>query len=213
MIRVVLADDHALIRDGIKAIVASDNDIKITAEAGTLAELLPALERGKPDVLVLDLALDTEDPAFEAIALVKERRPGCRVLIVSMYAGVFCVRKAMKAGASGYLPKSEASDHILRAIHAVAEGECYLSPGIAARVIADEEPAALPDPARLLTNRELDVFHLIARGLTAKGIAAELGISHSTVGTHIENIKHKLNTAGTGELTRYAMAWELRGPR
>lgn len=204
MIRVVIADDHSLIRDGIKVLTASDPDITIVGETGSLKDLIPLLDSEKPDILILDISFGNDAAGFEVLASIRAKNSPVYVIMLSMYEDIGCVENAMRAGARGYISKTEASDSILKALHSVYEGAFYLSPFIHELFFQQNSQLLNPLHLKVLTNREIEIFQLLGRGASTKDISAKLEIKFSTVGTHIENIKNKLGATGTGELMRLA---------
>lgn len=205
-IRVLVADDHALVREGIRHVLDEDPLIDVVAEApnGRIAVEL-ALQH-VPDVVVLDITMP-EETGLKAAARILEALPGVRVLLLSMHDQSEYVREGMRIGTHGYLLKDSAGEELRAAIRAVYAGGTFFSPTVVRRLTqAEPVPPSLP-VAQLeqLTPRERDVLAGVARGLTNKAIAAELGISRRTVEAHRESLMRKLQIHSVAGLTRFAL--------
>jgi DNA-binding NarL/FixJ family response regulator len=211
MVRIVLMDDHALIREGIKTITSTEADLDVVGETGNAAELMSLVDRLDPDVCVVDLMVGDALVGLDLTEAMRAAHPRIAVLVVSMHEEFEYAERAFRAGALGYLPKSQASDFIVAAIRAVSRGEHYLASSVAAQLAvrspAPPRPADKKSTVSLLTSREREILHLYGEGLSVKHVAAALGISASTVGTHSENIKHKMGVVSMAELMR--VAYEL----
>jgi DNA-binding NarL/FixJ family response regulator len=205
-IRVLIADDHALVREGLRYVLDADPHIEVVAEAsnGRVAVEL-ALEH-KPDVVVLDITMP-EETGLKAAGRLRELLPEARVLLLSMHDQGEYVREGMRIGTHGYLLKDSAGEELRAAIHTVFAGGTFFSPAVVKRLAASEAvPVSVP-PRQLeqLTPRERDVLGGVARGLTNKAIAAELGISRRTVEAHRESLMRKLEIHSVAGLTRFAL--------
>ncbi|NCC64364.1 MAG: response regulator transcription factor [Spirochaetia bacterium] len=206
MIRVMLVDDHAIIREGMKVLLAKRQDIVIIGEAGSKKELnVQSAVLNDTDVLVLDMFLETEDAGLHLLEQLQTDHPSLKILIVSMFTSATLVSECLVKGALGYVTKGDAAQYLAQAISAVYENQIFLSPSIVGRVLASqgEEPPMLA----MLTNRERDILDLLGKGFTTRRICEHLSISSSTVGTHIENLKYKLNMPDKNSLLRFAIAW------
>ena len=208
-IRVLVADDHAIVRTGIRHVLEGEPGFTVVGEASNGAETFALAESLRPDVAVIDISMPGESGLVIAAEL-RRRCPGTRVLIVSMHDNTEYVLESIRAGAHGYLLKDTAATELRGAVRAVHGGESYFSPPIATRLTAAimrEAPA--PDtPAGLLaqlSGREREVLKGVASGRTNREIAAELGISHRTVETHRESVMRKLRLRTVAELTRFAL--------
>jgi len=203
MIRILLADDHALVRHGFRMILAAQPDMEVAGEAGNGKEAIELAQKLKPDVVVMDVAMP-ELNGIEATRRLIELSPRTRVLALSMHKDAVYVREILRAGARGYLLKDSADADLLAAVRAVAKGEGYLSPGVSDAVLSDYRQH-VTDPIDLLTSREREVLQLIAEGKTNKEIATSLTLSVYTVEAHRGRLMEKLNLHSTGELVRFAV--------
>jgi len=205
-VRLLLCDDHRLFRAGIKAVLREQPGLDVVGEAEDGRAALEQVARLHPDVVLMDIEMPRLD-GFEATRRITRAHRGVRVLILTMYAEERLVARCLEAGASGYVLKDVPVSELAYAIEAVARGERYLSPGAIDKVIGAR---GLPlDPSRtrfdLLTGREREVLAGIAKGLTNKEIASELGISHRTVETHRESLMKKLGIRTVAGLTKFSL--------
>ncbi len=205
-IRVLVADDHALVREGIRHVLDADPGIEVVAEAANGREAVDLAVLHTPDVVVLDITMP-EETGLRAAARLRTLLPGARVLLLSMHDHVEYVREGMRIGTHGYLLKDSAGEELRAAIRAVYAGGTFFSPAVVRRLSAGENSgAATPGSLlELLTPRERDVLDGVARGLTNKAIAAELGISRRTVEAHRESLMRKLAIHNVAGLTRFAL--------
>ena len=206
-IRILLADDHAVVRQGFKMILAAQPDMEIVGEAGNGREAVEAAENLKPDVVVMDVAMP-ELNGIEATRRLADSSPRTRVLALSMHKDSVYVREILRAGARGYLLKDAIASDLLAAVRAVAQGEGYLSPGVSDAVLNDYR-RHVTDPIDLLTSREREVLQMIAEGKTNKEIAVVLNLSVYTVDAHRGRIMEKLNLHSVNELVRFAVRYGL----
>ena len=206
-LRLVVADDHRLFLEGIRTLLAEDADFEIVAEAHDGAEAIRLAREHAPDVVLMDISMGDVD-GIEATREVRAVADPPAVLCLSMHREREFVRAALEAGAAGYVPKDCALEELRWAIRVVAQGRTYLSPEIAAVVVADlrgegeGEEVASPTP---LSSREREVLTLIASGLSTKETAAKLDVSTKTVSTHRENLMGKLDIRTIAGLTKYAI--------
>jgi DNA-binding NarL/FixJ family response regulator len=204
MIRVVIADDHQLVREGVKKVLSIDPDIVLVGEAADLASTLSVLEAVEADILLLDLTLSPIHE-LDALRTVVERFPDIKVLVLSSHSEERFGIAILKLGASGYIPKSLTVDMMLKAIHKVHAGGRYLSESLA-EFLADEVTSPHPRHAHeRLTDRELQVMRLLAMGHPVKQVAARLDISISSVNTYRGRILAKLQLRSNADLIRYAI--------
>jgi DNA-binding NarL/FixJ family response regulator len=202
-IRILLADDHAVVRQGFKMILATQPDMEIVGEAGNGREALDLAGQLQPDVIVMDVAMP-ELNGIEATRRVADLSPRSRVLALSMHKDSVYVREILRAGARGYLLKDAISSDLLAAVRAIARGEGYLSPGVSDAVLNDYR-RHVTDPIDLLSSREREVLQMIAEGKTNKEIATVLNLSVYTVDAHRGRIMEKLNVHSVTDLVRFAV--------
>ena len=203
MIRILLADDHAMVRQGFRLILNSQPDMEIVGEAGNGREAVEMAEKLQPDIIVMDVAMP-ELNGIEATRKITAGIPRTRILALSMHKDSVYVREILRAGARGYLLKDSIDSDLLSAVRAVAKGEGYLSPAVSDAVLSDYRKHVTA-PLDLLTGREREVLQMIATGKTNKDIANDLKLSVYTVDAHRGRIMEKLNLHSTGELVRFAV--------
>ena len=205
-IRVILADDHTLVRSGIKRILENQAGLIVVGEAADAAAAIDAVRRLDADILVLDLKMEGSD-GIEVLKVVKAERPHVKVLVLTMHAGREYVARAMQEGADAYLLKDSAVQDLVAAIDAVMAGRSYYSPAIQ-QLMAEllREGGKPPQGVLVLTDREREVLTLLARGLSSKEIASELDISARTVETHRANLMRKLGVKSVALLTQVAIS-------
>ena len=202
-IHILLADDHAVVRQGFKMILAAQPDMEIVGEAGNGREAVELAGTLQPDVIVMDVAMP-ELNGIEATRRLADSSPRTRVLALSMHKDSVYVREILRAGARGYLLKDSIASDLLAAVRAVARGEGYLSPGVSDAVL-DDYRRHVTDPIDLLTSREREVLQMIAEGKTNKDIATVLNLSVYTVDAHRGRIMEKLNVHSVTDLVRFAV--------
>ncbi len=206
-IRVVLADDHAVVRKGIREFLEEEGDIQVVAEAATGVEAVALTQQHQPDVAVLDIQMP-EMTGIEATRQIKAQMPAVRILVLTAYDDDPYIFAMLQAGASGYILKNAPSEELVRAVRAVARGESALDPAVTAKVMAQltsGKPAGAQHTPEKLTARELDVLRLAARGHTNRAIGRALGISNRTVQGHLANIFAKLGVANRTEAVLLAL--------
>ena len=211
-IRVVLVDDHAIVRSGLKAVLGSARDIEVVGEANDGKEALAQVSRLNPDVVVMDLTMGEMD-GITATKALAERDPAPRVLVLTMHAEEEYLLPVLEAGAAGYLVKSAADRELIEAVRTVARGDLYVSPS-AGRVLArgirrKDEHAELRARYEKLTDREQAVLRLVAAGYTAPEIGEQLFISPKTVDTYKQRIETKLGITHRTEYVRLALSLDL----
>jgi two-component system response regulator NreC len=202
-IRILLADDHAVVRQGFKMILAAQTDMEIVGEAGNGREAVEQAEQLRPDIVVMDVAMP-ELNGIEATRRLAASMPHVRVIALSMHKDSVYVREILRAGARGYLLKDSGAGDLVTAIRAVASGESYLSPAVSNAVL-DDYRKHVTNPIDLLTSREREVLQMLAEGKTNKEIAVVLDLSVYTVEAHRGRIMEKLNVHSINELVRFAV--------
>jgi DNA-binding NarL/FixJ family response regulator len=210
----MVADDHSVVRQGIRHVLEDGDEFTVVAEAAHGDEVEELVERHQPDVVVLDISMPGQS-GIKITGTLRQRFPNCRVLILSMYDNQEYVLEAVRAGAHGYLLKDTAADDLRTAIKSVQAGQAFYSPPIAAKLTAAVKGELDVDPRQAalaqLTSREREVLKGIARGQTNREIAAELKISHRTVETHRESLMRKLSIRHVAGLTKLALETGLVG--
>ena len=204
-IRILLADDHAVVRAGLRALLVSEADFELVGEAEDGYQVLHLAARLRPDLILMDMSMPGQG-GIEALRQVKEILPNTQVVVLTVHEDDILMRKAIRAGASGYVVKRAAEAELIHAIRAVGRGEIYIHPAMIRGLLKDLVfPAPVPGPQAItLTSREVDVLRLIARGYTNNQIAKELCISARTVEGHRANLMSKLELHSRVELVEYA---------
>jgi DNA-binding NarL/FixJ family response regulator len=206
-IRVLLADDHVLVRQGIRQFLEDEADIEVIAEANDGAEAIQMIQEQQPDIAILDIRMP-QVSGVEATRRIKDRFPQVRVLILTAYDDDPYVFALLQAGADGYVLKTASSEELVRAVHTVYKGQSALSPEIASKVVrqmASGKPVAAEEQVEPLTERELDVLRLAAQGKTNRAIGGLLDISHRTVQGHLASIYGKLEVNSRTEAVTEAL--------
>ncbi len=204
-IRILIADDHAIVRKGIRALLATERDLQVIGEAGDGAEALAQAQALCPDVILMDLVMPKLD-GIEATRQITAHQPGVHILVLTSFAADDKVFPAIKAGALGYLLKDSGPDELIQAIRQVHQGQPSLEPSIARKVLTElSHPPRAPLTPEPLTERELAVLRLVAQGKNNKDIGEQLVISEMTVRTHVSNILSKLHVASRTQAALYAL--------
>jgi DNA-binding NarL/FixJ family response regulator len=211
MIRIVLADDHAIVREGLKRIVGEAKDFQVVGEAADGTEVMRTVRELDFDVLVLDLSMPGRS-GMELIKLVKSEKPKLKVLVLSMHQETQYAVRAIKSGASGYLTKETAPAQLEQAIRKIAGGGAYISAEVAEQLALGAMPGSETLPHETLSDREFQVFRALVAGDAVSDIAAKLNLSVKTVSTHKANLMQKLGLANQTELVRYALKHGLADP-
>ncbi|MGH8285062.1 MAG: response regulator [Steroidobacteraceae bacterium] len=204
MIRVMLVDDHAVVRTGFRLLLQAQADVEVVAEAESGEAACQRYLEVTPDVLVMDLAMPGMG-GLEALRRIRARHPQARVLALSAHDDPMHARRALNEGALGFLSKRGAPEALIEAVTCVASGRRYIDAGIAQKLVLEDVDGAAKSPVERLSEREFDVFLRLANGATVQKIAEDLKLSASTVGTHLYNIKQKLGVANQSELTLIAI--------
>jgi two-component system, NarL family, invasion response regulator UvrY len=204
MIKILIADDHAIVREGLKQIVADTSDMIVTAEASDGHEVLALLSKNNYDVVVLDMAMPGLT-GLDILKQIKRETPKLPVLILSVHPEEQYAVRALKAGASGYLTKERAPDELITAIRKVSMGGKYITSSLAEKLAFELEVDTKKPPHKTLSDREFQVMCMIAKGRTIKNIAEELFLSPKTVSTYRSRILEKMKMKSNEELTHYAI--------
>lgn len=207
-IRLLIVDDHPIVRHGLSQLIATEPDMEVCGEATSVAEALGMLDDAAPDVAIVDISLEDGN----GLGLIKEittRRAATKVIVSSIHDETIYAGRALTAGAMGYIEKRESVTKILEAVRHVLDGQIYLS-GKMANLLLQHAATGKPlnhDPFSLLSDRELEVFEMFGHGMTVQKIAHKLGVSPKTVESHRKQIKDKLNLKNGAQLARCAITW------
>ena len=204
MVRIVVADDHTIVREGLKQILAGQPDFEVVAEAADGHEVMKRVRELDFDVLLLDMSMPGKS-GVELVKQVRSEKPKLRILILTMHEEHQYAVRAIRAGASGYLTKEGASSQLVTALRKVASGGAYISAEVAEQLALNAMPDAAGPPHERLSDREFQVFRMIAEGKSVSEIAERLNLSVKTVSTHKANVLQKMNMTNQGELIRYAI--------
>jgi two-component system response regulator NreC len=211
-IRVFLVDDHTVVRQGLRRILESDDEIEIVGEAGDGRTAIDLVQKLRPHVVVMDVAMP-ELNGIEATRQILKRVEGAKILVLSMHGDDVYVRQALKAGARGYLLKDSEDLDLIKAVKAIRAGGSFFSPPVSKVVLSgylgDKAEGAEEDGVARLTDREREVLQLIAEGKTNKEVAHALSVSVNTVETHRKHIMEKLDLHNTAELVRFAIRTKI----
>ncbi|HUD47436.1 MAG TPA: response regulator transcription factor [Candidatus Baltobacteraceae bacterium] len=207
--RIVIVDDHPLLRKGVGQLINNEKDLMVVGEAEDAAKALTAIESSRPDVALIDISLGGAS-GIELLKNIKARFPKLQVLVLSMHDESVYAHRALRAGASGYIMKQEATEKVLTALRKVLRGEVYLSERLGARMLNTLVGGRSPSgtsPIEALSDRELEVFSLIGQGHGTRPIAEKLHLSVKTIESHRAHIKEKLNLQTATELVHHAIQW------
>lgn len=210
-IRVLIADDHPVLRSGLRVLLAADPDLEVVGETGTGEETLRLAEELRPDVILLDISMPGES-GIETVRRLKAKLPALKVLFLTMHEEEGMLLEALAAGADGYLIKRADEPEIIQAIHVVQRGDVYVHPAMTRGLLSQTETTERPpEPVEPLTRREIDVLRLLARGNTNRQIAGLLALSVRTIESHRANLMGKLGLTSRVELVTYAEEHGLLG--
>jgi DNA-binding NarL/FixJ family response regulator len=214
--RVVIIEDHPVLCSGLRQLVDNQPDLACVGVADNISDAKRLVAECKPNLTVLDLRLKGGD-ALDFIKTLRVEHPEVKVLVLSQYDELIFAERALRAGASGYIMKENATDEVLRALHKVLTGDLYFSERVAAAVVQRmlrEKPIASRDGVERLSDREMQVFQLLGASYSAREIAEQFHLSRKTIETHCEKIKHKLSLHNAAELKQFARRWaaENLGP-
>ncbi len=207
-IRILIVDDHGVVRQGVRMYLALDPELEVVGEAANGEEALKLAREQKPDVVLMDLLMPGMD-GVAATGIIRQELPDTEVIALTSVLESQAIYRAMRAGAVGYLLKNTQAAELVQAIKAAAAGQVHLSPEVAARLMRE---VGIPDSPEKLTDRETEVLRLLAQGKANKEIAAELGIGEKTVKTHVSNILNKLGVVSRTQAALYAVRIGLVAP-
>ena len=209
MAKILIVDDHPLVRTGLAQLIGDCPDLEVCAEAGDMADALQRIEKVKPDLAIIDLSL-SGGSGLDLIEHIKSRHPDILMLVASMHDETLYAERVLTAGARGYVNKQEAQDRIVHAIRQVLGGKVYLSERMTERLLSGMVDAGSEKrDIDSLSNRELQVFELIGRGVSTGNIASQLNLSTKTIETHQAHIKKKLGLDSAHQLTQRAIRWVM----
>lgn len=208
MIKILIADDHAIVRQGLKKIVDIDHDMTVVAEAQNGAEVLNLVRRETPDVVILDLSMPGRN-GLEVLKELKHHFSSVPVIILSIHPADQYAVRAFKAGASGYMTKESAPEELVKAIRKAYQGGKHISPLVAELLANYVETNSIEEQHKSLSDREYEVFHMLASGKTVGQIAVELNLSVKTISTYRTRILEKMGMSTNAELTRHALDFNL----
>ncbi len=209
--RILIIDDHPMVRLGISQILAREPDLEVCGETGKASRAIQMLADIKPDLALVDISLE-DMSGLDLIRMMRQECPTCRILVCSMHAENLYAERALRAGAAGYVRKSDGGTELVAAVRAVLAGEIYLSHEVSERMLSSLSGSMISDAGprvKQLSNRELEVFEMIGRGQTSQEIAAGLHLSIKTVDAHRQKIRSKLNLKNNTELVYRAVQWVL----
>jgi DNA-binding NarL/FixJ family response regulator len=212
-IKILVVDDHPLVRSGLQRLIEREHGLGVCCEAGSVEEALKCLDSIRPDLAIIDISLP-DGNGFDLMRRIHARSKDTLFLVSSMHDETLLAERALRAGAMGYINKAEAAENVISAIRHILDGKIWLTERMHERLARTSRDATTEPgqtPAECLSNRELEVFDLIGRGLGTTEIASTLHLSVKTIETHRANIKSKLNLGSGGELNRRAMQWSIEG--
>ena len=210
-IRILIVDDHPIVREGLAARIARQPELSVCGEAEDVADAMELVKSQRPDLVIVDLSLKSGQ-GIDLIKRIKAKAPETKMIVSSMYDESLYAERALRAGAMGYINKQEMSEKMIDGIRQVLEGKIYLSPQMTERLLqraVGAAPQLIQSPIESLSDRELEIFKMIGKGMTTRQIANDLHLSMKTVETHRENIKSKLDVANSAELSRAAVQWVM----
>lgn len=211
MIRIVIADDHAVVREGLKRIISSAHDMTVVGEAANGSEVIQRVRESDFEVLVLDLSMPGRS-GMELIKLVHCEKPRLRILVLSMHEELQYAVRSIKSGANGYLTKESAPTQLMQVVRKVAAGGAFISNGVAEQLALGSMFESSCAAHERLTDREFEVFRLIAMGMSVTDIAARLNLSAKTISTHKANLMQKMSLQNQSDLIRYAIKHGVADP-
>ncbi len=210
--KILIVDDHPLLRQGIRQVIELEEDLRVSGEASTANEAIDMVNRDTPDMVIVDITLAGNVSGIELVKSLNERFPEIRTLVLTMHDESLYAERAIRAGARGYIMKEVASKNIISAIRTIMNDELYLSDAVSKRII-DKLVRGSADTAGIsveqLSNREFEIFQMIGNGFSTKEMARKLNLSIYTVESHKKNIKEKLKLKNSSDLAKYAIQWVI----
>jgi DNA-binding NarL/FixJ family response regulator len=204
MIRLMLADDHVMLREGLRSQFSQSPDLRVVGEAGSPAEVIERLPRQKPDVLILDLNFP-EGNGIALLTQIRKSHPDCKIIVLTMYNHVRYAMHALEIGANGFVVKGAPFEELIAAVRTVHGGETYICRTMRSRLTVQKRRGRRPDALGSLSQREFEVLVLLGNGLALKEIAGQLGVSEKSVTTYRARIQQKLQLKNRADLIRYAL--------
>lgn len=207
--KILIVDDHPIVRQGLAELINHEDDLKVCGDAEDASDALGLIKESEPDMVIVDISLK-ETSGIELIKDIKAQYPDLSVLALSMYDESLYAERALRAGAKGYIMKAEATENVVTAIRKILSGQIYVSDNMAAKMVrklVGGSPDVGASVIESLSDRELEVFHLIGQGYGTRQVAKRLHLSVKTIETYRAHIKEKLNLADASELLRFAIRW------
>jgi DNA-binding NarL/FixJ family response regulator len=211
--KVLVVDDHPIVRQGLKLLIDQEPDLTVCGEAENAERVLPAIRELKPSIAVIDISLG-HDSGIDLIRNIRQQHPDLPLLVLSMHDESLYAERVLRAGAKGYIMKQEAPEKVICAIRQVLQGNIFVSDAMGAKLLnklIDSRREESSSPVELLSNRELQVFNLLGSGFGTRQVADKLNVSIKTVEAYRANIKEKLNLKSSAELVQHAIHWVLSG--
>ncbi len=213
IIKIIIVDDHPIVSDGIRQLIEREDDMNVCLAVQDAESALKGIEKHSPDLIVVDISLKGAANGIDLIKGVKKRYPRIKALVLSMHDENLYAERAIKAGAKGYIMKNDLTDNIIKAIRKIMDGNLYLSENITSRllnILVNDTNNDENQDIKKLSDREFQIFQLIARGYKTGDIGKEINISVKTVEAHKLRIRHKLDLKNSSELIKYAIDWEYK---
>ncbi|MGD9732416.1 MAG: response regulator [Desulfamplus sp.] len=213
VINIIIVEDHPIFRMGMKEMIEHEPDMCVCGEAGDVIGALKLIREKRPDIVIVDLSLK-ESNGLDIVKEIADYHKPMASLVLSMHDEALHAERCIMAGAKGYIMKQEASESVIMAIRSIMDGHIHVSPNIMSHILNSfqkQRELIYESPLKRITDREVEIFQLIGRGMSSKQIANQLNISVKTIGTYRERIKEKLNLKSAGELVRYAVIWVETG--
>lgn len=208
--RVFIVDDHPVLRHGIKMLIDTEKSMEFSGESDEVGDAMKQINKLKPDIVIVDLSIDGQLSGFDLIKAIAHRYPRMGILVLSMHDEKAYAERSLKAGATGYIMKNKAHKYVINAINKIREGGIYLSEDMYESIVAKTlhgTADSANDPVETLSDREFEVFQMIANGLNTKEISSKMNLKISTIDSHKRHIREKLNLSTTQKLVIFASEW------